>query len=170
MTQILELNQLDEMLTGIVSQARGINYENELQTTADELAKIHAGYFDAEAGPDGTPWPAWHFRDPGASPTHPTLFVTGRLKQSLISGPDHIEDISENTLTFGTDVPYAAQNNYGGIFPVDRYLIGKGGEVKVPGSSITIPQREFVGINDAEVDKIAERIADATVAGLKVGS
>ncbi len=46
----------------------------------------------------------------------PLLFRTGRLHRSLTEpGPEHIEELSEGQLLFGTRVPYAAGHQWGTV-------------------------------------------------------
>jgi phage gpG-like protein len=164
---LLDIGELDTLFHDLESRVSGADYSDTLQEVADEFRGIHQSYFDREAGPNGAPWPPWYFRAAWAPPDHKTLNVTGRLRESLFGGPDHIEDIASRSLVFGTSVEYAYQHQYGGEFEVNETLIGKRGELLHPGQMINLPQREFVGIDDREVDRVAERIADATVELLK---
>ena len=167
MTDTIDINEFSAMFAGIGDQVSAMDYSEVLKETADDFRTIHEGYFDRSAGPDGSKWAEWYFRAKNAPADHKTLVVTGRLKQSLISGPDHIENVESRGLLFGTSVPYSFQNNEGGTFPVDEVLIGRRGGMKRPGDTITLPKREHVGITDTDVDKIANRVADATVEKLK---
>ncbi len=167
MVDTYTIDEFASVLDVIGEQVAAMDYTEQLRETADDFRTIHEGYFDRSAGPDGSTWAEWYFRAKNAPADHKTLVVTGRLKQSLISGSDHIEEVAPRGMIFGTSVPYSFQNNEGGTFPVDEVLIGRRGGMKRPGDTITLPKREHVGITETDVDKIANRVADATVAKLK---
>lgn len=167
MTDTIDAAQFSDSLQAIAQQVAAIDYTDTLKEEADDLRELHAGYFGAETGPDGNKWRPWYFRSLSAPEDHPTLFVTGRLKQSLIDGPDHIESVEPRSLTFGTSVPYSAQNQFGGLFPVEQTLIGRRGGTKSVGEMINIPARPHVGMTVDAVDQLATKIADATITKLK---
>ncbi len=104
------------------------------------LAAEHEEYFNREAGPDG-PWAPLSPATVKAKGFDTILIETNRMRSSLLfSGNDHIEDISQAGLTWGTSDPKAAFHQDG---------------------TEKIPARPFVGASEETVDKIAEVIADA---------
>lgn len=165
MTQTFDdISGLDVVLGDVTGLFSDMSYREPLAEFSDELSEIHQGYFDAETGPSGQMWPAWYFRRPGTSPDHKTLDVSGRLRGSLFTGgADNINDIDDKSITWGTSVPYAYKHQDGGEYPVETFLIGRRGGSRSPGQTIHLPQREHVGITDAVVDKLAEKIADHVV-------
>lgn len=166
-TIAVELDQLPGLFGEIGEQISKMEFAEPLAYIADQLRDLHEGYFDAETGPSGEPWSPWFYRSESAPNNHPTLFVTGRLRQSMIDGPDHIESIDGNTLTFGTGVPYASIHNEGASIITGIPLISRGGHYLPAGSQITIPQREFVGMNQPSVDRAGETVLEYVVAQLK---
>jgi phage gpG-like protein len=154
----IDIGEIPRLFAEVSQQLSSMTFEEPLAEIADDLRILHAGYFDSEAGPSGEAWLPWYFRSEDAPKSHPTLFVTGRLRQSMIDGPDHIETVGPNMLTFGTDVPYAAIHNFGATITTGIPLIGRGGNYLPAGSRLTIPQREFIGMNDESVDHAGDVI------------
>lgn len=107
--------------------------------------------FQAERGPDGTPWkPSRRARREGGR----TLTDTGRLRASIT------HRATRTTLEVGTNVVYAAIHQFGGRTPPrtirprkKKALWWRGAphpvaKVEHPGS--TIPARPFLGIDEGD--------------------
>lgn len=161
----IELDGLDGLrrnLEDIQTSISGMDYSEQLRETAADLRGLHQGYFDSESDPDGNLWPDWHLKRRRASWNHKNLDDTGRLKESLISeGGENIEIIDQNSLEWGTGVPYSRSHQDGESVAISETLIGRRGQIRPAGSVIQLPVRQHVGITTDAVDRIAERIAEA---------
>jgi len=87
------------------------------------------------------------------------------LKQSISGGPDHIEDIAQNRMRFGTNVMYAAVQQYGR--ESDNTTLRGGIEDFIPGASRVmygggagIPPRPFLYLEGAQVEELGEYYAE----------
>lgn len=111
--------------------------------------------FASESGPDGTPWEPWHYRTWWAPEEHPTLFVSGKLKDSFTGGGEgHHEIVDAQEFEWGSDLIYAGIQNYGASFVLGIDLVGRDGVGYLPaGHQITIPQRPIVGWSEDTIAK-----------------
>lgn len=161
--------QLAGVYEAIAKSVAALDFQQAFERRISPLlAGIHKGYFSREESPAGESWPQWYFRALDAPAEHKTLHVSGALERSLTdSGPGHVEDAQAKELTWGTSVPYSAQHQTGGEFPVDQPLIGRQGGFKRAGDTINLPQREHVGLNEAGADQVAEIIADDAIRQLQ---
>ena len=157
--QTLEIELKDvDALHGVVQDIGGqiedafndFNADEALRASIPDLEDMERSCFENEKSPDGQPWA------PNAPLTiarkgHDViLHRTGRMGASLFGETgDSIRDVSEAGLTFGTSVPYGIFNQEGVAGPP------------------TIPARPFVGIDDATLDKVSHRIADALQAHIE---
>jgi phage gpG-like protein len=109
------------------------------------LSGVHEDYFNQEAGPEG-PWAALKERTIKKKGFDTVLIESNYMRSSLLftGAPDHVEDIEERYLTWGTSDPKAAIHQDGA-------------------PQKNIPARPFVGLNDAPIDQITDLIADETV-------
>jgi phage virion morphogenesis protein len=104
--------------------------------------------FELEQAPGGGRWPASiRAQAEGGQ----TLTDTGRLRASIT------RDATDRTATVGTNVVYAAINQFGGTV---RAKTPKGLRFKVGGGwvrkqSVTLPPRPFLGIDDDDRTEIA---------------
>jgi phage gpG-like protein len=102
------------------------------------------GNFDRQTSPSGSAWPPR--KDP-ASGDHPLLNKTGALMSAATGGD--INEVRGDTLEIGVDanagavgsIRGAAAHNYG--YPPNN-----------------LPQREFMGLSEETVDRLAEQAAD----------
>lgn len=159
MTTIVDIDDANRITDAIYQALVDADYTEPLHEIADYLREIHAGFFASETSPTGAPWTPWYFRRLGADPNHRTLDDTGRLRESLQGGPDHIENIHSRDLEFGTSVPYAYQHQIGGEFTVGQFLVGRNGGARHVGQTINLPKREFLGINPTHLEQIGETVA-----------
>lgn len=168
----ITLNSVDD-LPGVFSELAQdfdkADYVPTLGEFADDLRDIHQNYFLGEFGPSGKDWQPWRWRSPDAPENHPTLNVSGRLRDSLVTdNGDHIEQTDARELTWGTAVPYAGMHNFGGVSTVPAGgLVGRFGGYLPPGKQIVLPQREHVGIDGEKVDQYTETLADAAVEAMR---
>lgn len=168
MPDVIDLDQIDAYLQGISADLQQADFSGGMRQSADVLRQSHKQGFDSETGPSGKKWEPWHWRRPEASDSHKTLTDTGALQASVIGGPDHIENIGKDSLEFGTSKEYAGIHQHGGNVVTKIGMVGRGGVGYLPpGSEIVVPKREFVGMNEATVDKVVNTLADAAVEALK---
>lgn len=168
----ITLNSVDDLpavFEELGQEYERIDYAPTMGEFADELREVHQNYFLGEYGPSGADWQPWRWRSPDAPNNHPTLNVTGRLRDSLVrEGGEHVENIDPRGMDWGTSVPYAGQHNFGGVSTVPAGgLVGRFGGFLPAGKQINIPQREFVGINEPIATGLVETIADRVVEELK---
>lgn len=168
----IELDNIEELqgvYDAIAAAHDATNYQGALGVVADDLRDVHQNYFLGSFGPSGEDWKPWYWRDPDVSNDHPTLIAHGRLRDSLVTlSPDHIEAIAPREMTWGTSVPYAGVHNFGAVVTVGgKGLVGRFGGFIPPGSKLTIPQREHVGMNDETTTNVVDKVADAAVEQLK---
>jgi phage gpG-like protein len=84
----------------------------EIQRISEELRRRIREQFETEGAAYGDHW-LERKRETRGSQGKPILFRTGRLKQSFLEGPEHIEESDGQTLTFGSRVPYAIFHQLG---------------------------------------------------------
>jgi phage gpG-like protein len=151
---------LHEVYDSIAEDFNSIDYSEWMKSELDEMAHAHSGYFQRSVSPDGIPWKPnaprtiaakGHSRILRGKPSNQY-----RLSRSLAArgqpGGDSIrEAIQTNTgayMSFGTAVEYALQNDQG---------------------TARIPARPHVGINEAYLDAMTERVADYVIRKLAKG-
>lgn len=163
------IDKLTDVFTELGQEFDRADYSPVLGEFADELRDVHQNYFLGEFGPSGADWKPWRWRSPDAPENHPTLNVSGRLRDSLVKdGGEHVETIDQRGMDWGTSTPYAGQHNFGGVSTVPAGgLVGRFGGYLPAGKQINIPQREFVGINTEHADNLTETVADAAVEAMK---
>lgn len=164
-----DVNDLPGVFSELAQDFDKADYGPTLGEFADDLREVHQNYFLGEFGPSGKDWQPWRWRSPDAPENHPTLNVTGRLRDSLVTNNgDHIERTDSRELTWGTSVPYAGAHNFGGVSTVPAGgLVGRFGGYLPPGKQIVLPQREHVGIDGNKADQYTETLADAVVKAMK---
>lgn len=134
----INLDKLGAYLNGEAERLMHLDYSMPLKKCAFILsAALKEGFVHSRA-PDGSSWkPLKRPRRKGtknkgsrrrSSTTNQPLWDTGRLVASMGAGTDHVEQITPDSLVFGTNVSYAAFHNFG---------------------TRTIPARPFLGISAA---------------------
>lgn len=150
MTTIDGIENLQTVFDGIELDFSEVPYGAMLKEELGHLEQLHAGFFASSTGPDGNKWP------PLAPSTvkrkgHSTILVeTSALKASLTQPQAGvrivIDEPAGTVMSFGTDVPYSVFHD---------------------AASGSRPARRHVGANEEYVNKLANRIADGVVKGLK---
>lgn len=163
------IDELPRLFSELEQDFNRLDYAPALGEIADDLRDVHQNYFLGEFGPSGRDWQPWRWRSPDAPADHPTLNVSGRLRDSLVTeNGDHVEEVDSRELTWGTAVPYAGIHNFGGVTTAPATgLVGRFGGYLPPGKQINIPQREFVGITPEITTNYVETVADWAVDELK---
>lgn len=141
---------LHKVLNEVAKQFDAIDYRQPLrEQVVPLLVAEHEDYFNRESGPLGK-WPALAQRTVKKKGFDTILIETNTMRSSLLfDGPDHVEDVEERYLVWGTSDEKAAIHQYG------------------TEGTPRIPQRAFVGVSEQTTDAIAEVAADAAVAVLK---
>lgn len=116
--------------------------------------------FDNEQGPDGQKWtPSYRVKHDGGK----TLTDSGHLRDSI----QHVA--SNGSVEIGTNVVYARIHNFGGTIKpktakaLSFFLPGisaNGGPGQVFAKSVTMPKREFLGLNDDDLALLGDMTLD----------
>ncbi len=109
---------------------------------------------------------AWQRRRSPMRPDGHILVDTGQLRRSIQSRT------TENSITFYTDLPYAAIHNEGGSRRNDKRTVQLSDEaefwkfmaLKKAGTTIKIPRRRFLG-NSPEVEQAVRTIIEENLSG-----
>ncbi len=145
-----EFPDIASLFTQIEVNADDFDFTETIGVIADDLAETHEEYFDDQSDPMGNPWKE-------LSPVtvkkkgHPVILIeTNRMRSSVVNrrNANHVEEITTDALTFGTDDEKATFHQEG----TDR-----------------IPQRQFMGWNEPAIDSAVDKIADAAVIQLLNG-
>jgi phage gpG-like protein len=84
----------------------------EIHRISEELRRRIREQFLTQGEAYGQHW-LERKRETRGSQGKPILFRTGRLKQSFLEGPEHIEETHDTALLFGSRVPYAIFHQLG---------------------------------------------------------
>ena len=138
--------KLEQWLAEITQQVEAISYKPAFQDQVIQVLQAqHEEYFNAQSGPDG-PWPALAASTVKAKGFDTILVEFNNMRSSLLfEGGDHVQDVEDKYLTWGTADEKAAIHQEG---------------------TSKIPQRAFVGVNDKNAEDIAEIIAEFTIQAL----
>ncbi len=129
-----------------------------LKNIGEYGAKSSRARFRSQTAPDGKPWQALN-----------ALYKKTKKGPSILTGESR--DLSQiiwqlaadaNGVEWGSNVPYARIHNQGGeIRPktASALVFSMGGRT-FHVQKVTIPQRQFVGINAADEEAIGEIISD----------
>lgn len=154
MSQIIDANSPEDaqrIIDGIVGEVvREINETTYREPFKNRivplLSSVHEDYFNRETGPLGQ-WPKLAARTVRKKGFDTILIEYNNMRSSLLfDGPDHVEDIEDSYMTWGTSDEKAATHQYG---------------------TRRVPQRAFVGVHEETADEIAGIVADHIVSGLK---
>ena len=137
-------SQAVEGLGQFADELLGMDFSPVFDRLVDPVNESFGTNFDRKSGPDGQPWAphaAYTIKKMGV---HPLLMWTGAMIFSLESrsGAGRIEQITQNSLTIGTDLFYAGWQQYG---------------------TARIPARPFVWMIGSDVDQITEQFADGVL-------
>lgn len=144
MPKTLTASKLGNFLNGIVDTVDRPNVPDAMQASlATVKADLTVGFLAGHA-PDGSKWlPLKYPRPKGHNQENKPLIDTGKLMNSVAyQGADHIEGVTGEGLTVGTNVEY--------------------GTIHQDGTN-KIPKREFMGFSDKVLDTSAELTADSVI-------
>lgn len=108
---------------------------------AKTLALSTEKRFSAETGPDGEKWQGVKTATRRRKKNPKILTESTKLRDGI-----H-EEISDDTLLFGSDSPYGAIHQLGGKFSVKRRGSKRGKRARKGPGKITMPARPFLGIS-----------------------
>lgn len=137
-----------EIYDDISLNFRQAEYNDELSDFSDKLFEFHEAGFDLERDPNLSAWPPLAAATIARKGHDKILIESGRLKRSLTTrgSSDHIGEVFDRGLTFGTSVPYSMFHQRG---------------------TRTIPQRAHVGLAIERVDKLTKTITKSASDKLK---
>ncbi len=141
MGQALAAGEVGRWLDDLLSTMQHPKAAPALKAWGQELAGALGVGFLRSVSPAGKPWrPLKRPRPRGHNPGSRPLIDFGDMMLSVIgSSPDHIEDITDDSISFGTKDKKAAFHQFG-----TRY----------------IPSRPFVGVSDEMADRAAEILTE----------
>jgi phage gpG-like protein len=142
-TAPIEVDELRGALAGMVNDLNHDPFTEALLDCRDPIGRGVAEIFIQKEGSSGERWPEHAPATIARYGPHELLILLGILVRSVTeSGEEgHIERIEDRSLTWGTDLIYAATHQYGDM-------------------SRNIPQREFLYLNDKIADECQEIISD----------
>lgn len=118
-------------------------------STKDRLDSGH------NVDPTGKPWVTlqpWYQEQKKAYKNH-ILSLTGRLSDSINS-----DVVDGHTVIVGTNVPYAAIHQFGGVIrPKTANALNVGGRAV---KKVTIPARPFLGVSNQDKENILDAVLD----------
>ncbi len=131
--------EFQEVYDDIEENFRASEYNAELSEINDQLFDFHKAGFALERDPNLSAWPPLAAATIRRKKSDKILVETGRLKRSLTTrgGSDHVGEVFDRGLTFGTSVPYSIFHQRG---------------------TRTIPQRAHVGLAVERVDDLTKTI------------
>lgn len=136
--------ELDSLFHDLETKVADADYSETLEAFQPTIAAQEAGMFDGEYGSNLVSWSALNPSTAKKSGHDRILVETGALRQSLVNvgGPGNINATAKRGLLFGTDIECA--------------IFHQNGTAKMPA-------RSLVGLAEETLDKLCDRIADATV-------
>ncbi len=151
-----DISELSEVYESVAEDFNDIDYTDWMVRELDEMARLHAGYFQRQAGPDDAPWAKnaprtikekGHARILRGKPDNNyRLSKSLTLRGTKQSTEDAIrETVQTDTgayMTFGSAVEYSALHD------------------ETRGN---IPARRHVGLNEHFVEVMVDRVADYIV-------
>lgn len=143
-----QVADLPYLMRDIEDSVRDANYQPILQDFQQDIAEGEKAAFDGQHEPGGAAWAPLRPSTIARKGHNRILFETGALMTSLVSlgGPGNINATTERSLLFGTDIPYAIFHDQG---------------------TSRMPARPPVGMSEETLDKLCNKIADATVELMK---
>ena len=173
------LDQLAPSLQSMGERIQKLNWNRLFNAIALMLEGEAKRRFDEQRAPDGTPWaplktPRNRPRDKRArgGSGQQVLRDSGRLQASLTAagGPDHIKQIEDQKLTWGSNVEYAGVHQGGAKVPAKQrdksqkpwVFAGPDGRLIFTRhiAEHEIPARPFLGITEELSQEVEELIAD----------
>ena len=157
MTTIIEVENIEQHCQELEQALQSADFAPVLRQVLPIALQAHRDNFTSSASPDNANWTPRLITGDG----HPLLIESGDLMQAATGGAHSIMVIDGRVLTLGVDgnaIPYAAIHNYGGQFSAQD------------GSMHVMPQREYLGMNDARLQEADQVIASGCLVVLFGGT
>lgn len=132
-----------QMMMKILEEKR--DYTSFFELLAADHYAVMAERFDQQRGPYGIPWRALTketMRKKVRSGHTRMLMETGLLRMSMMGGPSSVEMILPDMMVLGSDLPYAAVQQWGSY----KWNVPEG--------------RPFAGWDDEQADNAIQLLAD----------
>lgn len=124
--------------------------------------------FASGTSPDGTSWPPLKRPRLNSRGNDLPLRDKGLLMAASTGGASYSEEITESSLTMTNNLEYAAAHQYGANILIPEKVVAPGDKVmrwfsgdgepifrrRTKAHNVTIPQRQFMGFKDSDVEKI----------------
>lgn len=174
-TQTVRLSDLAPWLASLGADLARLSWKRPLKAAAVMLAASAKECFEQGQSPAGVPWAPLKRPRANSKGGDKPLRDKGLLMASLTArGMNHIEDITDDRLEFGTNLDYAGIHQDGGTIHFPDKRRGPGEKPWVfPGPDgnpiftrhikehdVTIPARPFLGISDSLAEQVGEMLAD----------
>ena len=146
--EIHSIEALGGILLDIDQKFQHADFTDTFNQFIPQIEQEERAAFAGEKTPGGEEWqPLAPFTNKKKGHAR-RLYESGALMAAMIDHamPHHIGEITDRWMTYGTDLEYAGFHQDG----TDR-----------------IPQREFAGLSEETVDRLAGRVADDLVEKLK---
>lgn len=173
--ETLNLSDLATWLKGKARVVAKTDCSGGFKQIAEMVKAEIREHFERQEGPDGAAWPPLAHPRKGGRGGGP-LVDSGSLLRSLIDQghPQHVEEITPDSLTIGTTNPLAPVHDEGATVHVPEQFRGPGEKPlvftapdgktvftrHVAAHDVTIPARPFMGISEKTQEKAAEIILD----------
>ena len=147
MSAAIEVEQLPEFLNGVVQQLQNPDASKAFEHWLPEFIGEVGRGFQSSQSPFGDGWaPLKHPRPAGHNPGSRPLIDTGDLELSLIGeGEGNITQITNDSLVYGTSIPYAGFHQHG---------------------TSNIPARPFLNVNEDQLSRLANDVAEQIIQSL----
>jgi len=147
-TDTYTIDEFATVIDGIGQQVSAMDYSETLGDFLPTIAEQHAEMFGGEHDSNGSPWAQLAPSTVARKGHSRILFETGALMESLVSvgGENNIAESFPRGLVFGTSD--------------EKALFHQNGTSRMPA-------RPPVGLSEETLDKLVDRVADATVEKLK---
>ena len=160
----------------------GFNDQALSRSIFNYLGKVTLSHFCEQRSPSGEQWEELSpvttgnrrtgDRVPRRGARHKALQDDGALYRSLLpreAGADAIRETSRDELHFGTNVPHAGVHQEGAEMTVTPrqhgWMLHNLGVFKPVGSTLRIPQREFLGLNEEYEGRLRDIVSYWAVEG-----
>lgn len=140
----------ETVLVTMIEDFKATNFAEAFDQIADVMAEKTRENFLNESSPSGRRWPELSPATVARKGHDQILVDSTALRKSVVmrNAPGHVEQIGKDKIVYGTDVNYAVFHQEG---------------------TSRMPQREFLGVDDKNVDNMADIVADHLVETLKRG-
>lgn len=153
MTQIIELEELQDLYDSVVEDFMIVDQQVPLRVEQGHIAELHAGFFATQTAPDGEPW----------KPNALVTILRKRHTRILRGMPENNERLSRSLTT---------KEGTGGDALRDVSLQTKGAQL-LHGTFVEYSKfnqdRPHTGMTNQYLDEATERVVDHTLAEMAKG-